>query len=611
MKSAGEKHLFQYEGLSYIYSLSRKQPTVRHHLYLLVFSSVLSGLFSLFMLPRIIACLESGTSLEKLLITSLFYTLGLMLSKMLYEYVKLVALCPRVSLRTMIISEMMKKYHGTSYENLLNPDFIAAFNKTIEHTCANSSASEHIWTTLSTLLPSAILFIFYLLLLARLPLWLSLLVIVSQVLIFYIRKKLQDEEFRQKEEKNQIQNRVQYINELGLSHDYAKDIRIFGMRDWLRDLRKSSERLLYDFQARISRKYLWLDLSELVLSLLRNGLAYAYLIFLFLEQHLSVAEFLLYFQSFTALSDKAAALLLDFSSLRKESDAIREILEFLNWKETFCFDESAPSPTADAEGRYTFTFEDVSYRYPGAKEDTIKHLNLRIPAGEKLAVVGLNGAGKTTFIRLLCGFLDPTEGRILVNGEDIRGLNRKAYYELFSVVFQKFSLLAGTIEANITQGAVPDEAAMEEVLSDSGMDRIIARLENGRNSLLVKDVYPEAVDLSGGEVQTLMLARALYHGAPVLILDEPTAALDPLSESAMYGKYHQLSQDRSSVFISHRLASTRFCDRILVLDKGSIIEMGSHQELMKQEGFYRNLFDVQSRYYQQSFSGESVPEAVQ
>lgn len=228
------------------------------------------------------------------------------------------------------------------------------------------------------------------------------------------------------------------------------------------------------------------------------------------------------------------------------------------------------------------------------------HLNLTIRPGERLAVVGLNGAGKTTLVKLICGLQDPTEGRVLLNGEDIRQYDREAYYRLFSAVFQQFSILEATLAENVAQTVENiDLGRVKDCVNKAGLAQKAEALPQGYETHIGRQVYEDGVELSGGETQRLMLARALYKDGPVLVLDEPTAALDPIAENDIYLKYNQMTQGRTSVYISHRLASTRFCDRILFLENGGIAEEGTHEELMERGGSYAALFQVQSKYYQE------------
>lgn len=249
---------------------------------------------------------------------------------------------------------------------------------------------------------------------------------------------------------------------------------------------------------------------------------------------------------------------------------------------------------------YELRLEGVSYRYPGAEKDTIHKLDLTVRPGENLAIVGLNGAGKTTLVKLLCGFLDPTEGRVLLNGQDIRPYNRRDYYKLFAAVFQDFSVLSATVAENVAQCRTGiDEARVWHCLDEAGLTEKVQSLPKQLETQIGREVYEDGVELSGGQTQRLMLARALYKDAPVLVLDEPTAALDPIAENDIYQKYNEMTAGKTSLFISHRLASTRFCDRILYLKDGRVAEEGTHEELLKRGGGYADLFEVQSQYYRE------------
>ena len=261
-------------------------------------------------------------------------------------------------------------------------------------------------------------------------------------------------------------------------------------------------------------------------------------------------------------------------------------------------DKPDAKPLTDIKG--TVTYEDVSFHYPGTERDILRHIDLTIHPGEKLAVVGLNGAGKTTMVMLLCGFYDPTEGRVLLNGQDIREFDRSAYYRLFSAVFQGFSILDTTIAECVAQTTEHiDRVKVDHCLAQAGLTEAIAKFPQGVDTHFGREVYLDGVQLSGGQTQRLMLARALYKDGPILVLDEPTAALDPIAENDIYQKYSDMTAGKTSVFISHRLASTRFCDRILFIADGGIAEEGTHKELLAKGGAYAELFAVQSRYYQE------------
>lgn len=377
----------------------------------------------------------------------------------------------------------------------------------------------------------------------------------------------------------------------------AKDIRIFGLQNWLNELLDQIHNLYLDFSLRCERVEVLADMTEAILTMVRNAIAYVYLINMTLHEGLSVSEFLLYFTAVTTFTTWVMGILQEISALHKECLDISRVREFLDYPEPFKFEEGEEIAKAQ---EYELKLENVSFRYPGASKDTISKLNLTVRPGEKLAIVGLNGAGKTTLVKLLCGLLDPTEGRVLLNKRDIRDFNRRSYYDLFSAVFQEFSILDVTVAEEIAQTTKDiDYERIADCLEKAGLTGTIEELPNGLQTHVGREVHLDGVLFSGGQTQRLMLARALYKDGPILLLDEPTAALDPIAENDIYLKYSEMTSGKTSLFISHRLASTRFCDRIIFVADGNIKEEGTHDSLLALGGEYAKLFEVQSRYYQE------------
>jgi len=396
-----------------------------------------------------------------------------------------------------------------------------------------------------------------------------------------------------------LEKRLGYMKWNASDRKLGKDVRIFGMGPWLKDIYASALKLYLDFAVREQREYLKADLIDLVMSIVRNGVAYWYLISMTLREGLPASQFLLYFTAIGGFTAWVTGILSGFSKLHKQCLDLSTLREFLELPEQFRFADGKPLPL-QADGKYTLELRNVTFRYPGAEKDTLTNVNLTIPAGEKLAIVGLNGAGKTTLVKLLCGLYDPTEGAVLLNGEDIRQFNRNDYYEHFSAVFQQFALLDVTMAENVAQTF--ENINMDRVkdcIAKAGLTEKIESLPKGYHTILGREVYFDGVELSGGETQRLMLARALYKNAPIIVLDEPTAALDPLAEQDIYMKYNEMTAGRTALYISHRLASTRFCDRILFVADGGIAEEGTHESLLTAGGRYAELFAVQSKYYQE------------
>lgn len=357
---------------------------------------------------------------------------------------------------------------------------------------------------------------------------------------------------------------MNYLSEKSRDYSLAKDIRIFGMRGWIEDVYNSTLRLYHSFLVKGERVYFGGNVVDVILTFLRNGFVYLFLIRSVLQGDVSASLFVLYFNTVNVFTERIGKIMSDFSALRKQSLDISAVREFLDYPDTFEMEKGTPL-IPDLHTLYQIEFQNVSFRYPGAEKYTLSHINLKIRSKEKIAIVGLNGAGKTTLIKLMCGFLDPTEGRVLLNNVDIRTYNRRNYYQLFSAVFQDYSILDVTIGENIAQTDENiNEQMMEWCIEQAGLTQKINSLPNGIYTHIGK-VFEDGIDLSEENCNRVMLARALYKNAPIIVLDEPTSALDPISESDIYHKYNDLTSGRMAVYISHRLASTRFCDRIIYL----------------------------------------------
>ena len=558
---------------------------------------VLLNMVQLYIAPQVLSKVERRVSTLELLGTIGGFTAALFLIRGAMAYIQENTMFARVDVRSAIIGKVAAKCNETSYPNTLSEAFTKLRSKAYQSCQGNNEATEHIWQTLTMLLKNIGGFLVYLTILSRIDPVLLLVVIFTCVLGYLVSRHANNWRYQHREEEETYFQKKRYIRNKAESLELAKDIRIFGLQNWLKELLDQIHDLYLDFSLRCERAEVLADLTEVLLTMARNGIAYVYLIHMALGEGLSVPEFLLYFTAVSTFTQWVMGILKELSTLHKESLDISCVREFLDYPEPFHFADGADVPKAAA---YELRLQNVSYRYPGAEKDTIHNLTLTVHPGEKLAIVGLNGAGKTTLVKLLCGLLDPTQGVVLLNGQDIRALNRKQYYALFSAVFQEFSLLDVTVEEQIAQSRDGiDPVRIADCVQKAGLTAFIEKLPQGLQTHMGRDVYLDGVLFSGGQTQRLMLARALYKGGPILLLDEPTAALDPLAENDIYEKYGAMTAGKTSVFISHRLASTRFCDRIIFLADGDIREEGTHESLLALGGAYARLFEVQSRYYQE------------
>ena len=555
------------------------------------------NLAQLYVAPEILSCVERHAPMGELLGTIGLFTLALFLIMGLKDYFKQIALFPRVDVRSGIVGMIARKCNMTSFPNTLEAKFIKLREKAHQSTQGNNEATELVWETLTELMQNVGGFLVYLTILSRLNGVLLGVIVATCVVGFLVSRYSDNWTFRHREEEESYYAKKSYIRRKAESVELAKDIRIFGLQGWLNELLDRVHNVYLDFLLRSEKVQLLSDITEALLTMARNGIAYAYLLHMALRDSLSVPEFILYFTAVSTFTTWVMGILQAAQKLHEESLDIFQVREFLDYPEPFRFEGGTAIPKADA---YELKLEHVSFRYPGAEEDTIHDLDLTVRPGEKLAIVGLNGAGKTTLVKLLCGLFDPTQGRVLLNGVDVRDFNRREYYGLFSAVFQEFSILDVTVAENIAQtNENIDTQKLWDCIEKAGLTQTIQKLPNGLDTHVGREVYLDGVLFSGGQTQRLMLARALYKDGAILLLDEPTAALDPLAENDIYQKYKDMTAGKTSLFISHRLASTRFCDRIIFVADGHITEEGTHDQLLARGGAYARLFEIQSRYYQE------------
>ena len=600
-----------WQNSAYMIALAwKRQKTVLLFCLFIAAASVIKSAGELLVVPAILNRVETGAPLPRLLATILGFSAVLILCAAVESYINANSMYGRIDLRVHINDLIQYKFCITSYPNTEDSSVLRKLEKAIESTRSNDSAAEAVWDTFTGLTTNLAGFLIYLFFLFSLPPLLPVIVLVTSVSGYLAGKRIQEWEYRHIDEKSAYDQKLWYLNNTSRERRLAKDIRIFNMRPWLDDLYDSTLRLCQAFVARREKVYLWNNILDLLLTFFRNGISYLFLIGMALKGELSASGFLLYFTAVGGFTRWISGILDGFSTLHAQSLHLSLVREFLDLPEPFLFQEGRPLPVSEAKCP-ELRLDHVSFCYPGAEKDTLQDLNLTIHPGEKLAVVGLNGAGKTTLIKLLCGFYDPTKGRLLLNGQDIRQYNRQDYYRLFSAVFQQFSLLEATVYENVTQtvygsDAEKDSTKAMDCLGKAGLTDKLESLPAHMDTHLGRQVYEDGVEFSGGELQRLMLARALYKDGSILILDEPTAALDPIAENDIYLKYNEMTANHTSVYISHRLASTRFCDRILFLSDGRIAEEGTHDSLMALNGKYAQLFRVQSKYYQEGASSHEA-----
>ncbi len=489
----------------------------------------------------------------------------------------------------------------TDYGNIENEENRLKFErgKDFVFTGANNGPCTYFFFCITQLLTGIVGICSFLGLLSALKMWTLIIILATCVFDYFLSFKLTREDYAATDKLAPFYQRLSYFYRLANNVPSGKDVRIYGAKDWF--LRSMAECLAayVKLLGKVGHTAIRVSAGRAFLSLIRDLIAYVYLIYCVVSGEISVSDFIFYFGIINGFSTWVLNVSYTINDLRRicvECDRYREFVEIPERRETQR--HYVPLPGADSFP-CEIEFRHVTFQYPGAQTPVIHDTSFHVGKGEKIAIVGENGAGKTTLIKLLCGFYRPTSGQILINGTDTANFDPDAYFDLFSAVFQDYNFLPLSIAENVSV-CLKEKADPQRVVTAlrlAGIYDRIMRLPQGADTLMNKQLNDDAVDLSGGEQQKLLLARAMYKNAPILILDEPTAALDPIAENEMYLKYNDLSRDKTSFFISHRLSSTHFCDRILLIDDGRIAEEGTHRELMRKNGKYRHMFDMQSYYY--------------
>lgn len=518
-------------------------------------------------------------------------------------------LCAKLDLK------LFEKYMTCSYEKLEDADFTAHYKEADGYLADDnhflSEAAMHIIEIGS----GALGIILYFSILIRLPKWVLAVLITGTIVELLISRNAENERKKRQETIGRLTRKADYMNKTAADVRSAKDIRIFGMIPWLEEKFTAVLDRFHIENTQVEKQRIRIAGIRAGISGVLEILTGILLAVFVLQEKLSLAEYILYvgaIRSFSMWSFQFGTLMQNFYRMNGDLSRIRS---FIDGEETIQLNTQTQVNKQSNRSIVNTTgmkFDHVSkieflhvfYRYPKSDRWIVKDLSFVIEDGEKIALVGMNGAGKTTMIKLLCGLLIPTKGTIRINGVSSTDISREDYYRLFSTVFQDIHLFPASIQRNIVcSDEQIDPIRFDDAVKKSGMDQVAQKFRDGLNTLLVAEVDADAVNLSGGQVQKLMLARAIYKNAPILLLDEPTAALDPIAEKNIYLQYNEMAEGKVSVFISHRLASTVFCDRIFFMKNGIIAEEGTHEELIQKKGDYYEAFSVQSKYYQEEEEG--------
>lgn len=539
-----------------------------------------------------IDCIEKGVTTRQLILVVALLSLLLTFTIWLDPFMKELILGGARIVRMRYAVAAFEKNLSTDYANTENPEMREKQKRAEVFYNGRYAGGANFISTLNLFFVAVVGVVASGVLIYKINIWMILLIIATCGAQFCLQRALTKKQRQNLDRRTEPAAKFDYFYKLCKDGTAAKDVQLYNMGDYFIRALAASLCKIERIYARYTHTCVAFNGITALLSAVRQAIAYIYLAYLTAGGALSVSDFIFYFGIITGFSNWVLHLGFAVNQIEmccKECRAYRDYIEFEDHAED---GEQLTSKSVDR-----VVFEHVSFRYPSAQAPALKNIDLTFKNGEKIAIVGENGAGKTTLIKLLCGLYAPTGGRILLNGKDTATIAKTSYFDLFSAIFQDYYFLPMTIQQNITASLGYDREKFDLALKKAEMYDKVYALPKGADTLMDRNVYKDAVDFSGGEKQKLLLAKAMYKDAPILILDEPTAALDPIAENEIYSRFNSFVQSKTAIYISHRLSSCVFCDTIAVFDHARLVESGTHTALLAANGKYAELWNAQAKYY--------------
>ncbi len=509
--------------------------------------------------------------------------------------------------------EINKKTMKLDYEFLEDTDLQLGLTKMREYDNFGNYGIYHVGRHFGAIINSVLTFIFAIIFSINLFMMQSELIPIANwlwntifILLFFsfsLISILASQKFTSKMQ-TMFDKDVVFLNRLlraymNTNDDYksGKDVRLYNY-NLLTNVLKHSNNNVKNFYKRLSHNFFKCNVQTGLMTIFSSLLVYFYAGFKAYYGLIELGDIVQYTGIAVLTADAVTLIIMSISSLYANKDYFKTIFDYLNLSNGK-YEGSLPIEKRD-DNEYEFEFKNVSFKYPKTSKYVLQNVNLKFKIGQRLAIVGMNGSGKTTLIKLLTRFYDPTDGEILLNGINIQKYDYNEYLDIFSVVFQDFKLFSFMLGQNISASMEYDEKRAEEALTKAGFEKALQKMPQGLKTYLYQDYEEGGIEISGGEAQKIAMARAIYKDSPFIILDEPTAALDPISEFEIYSKFDTIIGNKTAVYISHRLSSCKFCNEIAVFDEGKLVQHGSHDALLQdKEGKYHELWNAQAQYYKE------------
>lgn len=554
--------------------------------------SIVLPMMQAFLPKLLIDFIECDVSVLYLTSCIVLYFVGIITVSILQKVILSMIYGKQYNLSIAYQNNIIKKHIHVFYELTEKKEYIAKYSLAMNEACSGRCAAEFIWQPIQGLVISIVGIFTAANIMVKISPIIVLILFLNSGISFLYSRYLQKFSDRNKEEKIDIDRKLGYLSTLSTRFEVAKEIKIFQAYPLLDYYFKKYMELLLIWNYKMNKKEFIGKIINVILIFIKDGISYFLLICMFLNGKIDAGDLIFYIGTINLLYIWIDGIIGNITDISRQSLRAGYIYDFMDEDYGEIYNRRLKRSSEESIG---IDMDNISYRYGEDSDYAVENISLSIKPGEKVAIVGENGAGKTTLMKILCGLYMPTTGNVKINNECISEYGE--YYKFFATVFQDIFLLPVTIKDFIVGNEDFDERLLIDVVEKAELYEKILSLKNGFNTRLGKGIYEDSIDLSGGEKQKLLLARALYKRANCLVLDEPTAELDPIAESNIYRKYNQLFENKTVIFISHRLASTRFCDNIICMKEGKVIEQGTHQELMKYGGYYKELYDAQCKYY--------------